>query len=162
MNRETINYSGRELEVVVDEKGTVLFAKETTPIHQYQIDNVEMVRVSGYGLLTSINDVGFVPGLNRNDLPQRGIVDYQYIDAEPSKQFSDAHVGNVVIKDADTDSVYLAVAFQGSSMQKQVSHGEKVVSSDYEGIMMSAPKPLKEIVGKNLSEIKENTAGMHR
>ena len=29
MNRETINYSGRELEVVVDEKGTVLFAKET-------------------------------------------------------------------------------------------------------------------------------------
>lgn len=161
MNRETINYSGRELEVVVDEKGTVLFAKETKPIYQYLIGNVEMVRVSGYGLLTSIYDVGFVPGLNGNDLPQRGIVDYQYIDAEPSEQYSDAHVGNVVIKDADTDSVYLAVAFQGSSMQKQVSHGEKF-GSDYEGIMMSAPKPLKEVVGKNLSEIKENTAGMHR
>ena len=81
MNRETINYSGRELEAVVDEKGTILFAKETKPIYQYQMGNVEMTRVSGYGLLTSIDDVGFVPGLNGNDLPQRGIVDYQYIDA---------------------------------------------------------------------------------
>ena len=161
MNRETINYSGREIEVVVDEKGTILFAKENHPIYQYQMGNVEMNRVSGYGLLTSIDDVGFVPGLRETDLPQRGIVDYQYIDAEPSKQFSDAHVGNVVIKDADTNNVYLAVSFQGSSMQKQVSHGE-TVGSDYEGIMMSAPKPLKEVVGKNLSEIKENTAGMHR
>ena len=159
MHKEIITYLGRKLEVVVNEQETILFAKETKPVYQYHVGDVEMNRVSGYGLLTSINDVGFVPGLNEHDLPLRGIVDYQYIDAEPLQQFSDAHVGNVVIKDADTNKVYLALAFQGSAMQKQVAHGE-TVGSNSEGIMMSAPSLLKEVVGKNLNEIKENR--MHR
>ena len=177
MNKETINYLGKQLEVIVDDNGKILFAKETKPISRDQMGNIKMNRVSGYGLLTSFDDVEFVPGLSEKDISEWGveigdyenIVDYQYIDAEPSKRFSDARIGNVVIKVFDGkgelflshNNIIFALSFQGADKKILVSHGFRV-NYDKEGIKMSAPEALKEVVGKNLSEIKEIAIGKHK
>lgn len=154
MTRENVEIFGGNAEVVCNENGQIVFAKKVTT---YQDSN--MTTVCGYGLLTDIMaDLPFTH-LQPRQTPVGSFVDYQYIDNNIEDYLSDAKIGTLKVYDSNGNLI-AGESFRPSRFTQLVIDGKAV--KDPNGIEMSAPNTLKAIVGKNLSEIKANTAGMHR
>ncbi len=160
MNREILKMYNAKTEVVYDETGKIVFAKAVTTHQGYQVGS-DMTTVSGFGVLTDpLKDVGFTH-LEAHDFPQGAVVDYQYIDGKPENELSDAKIGTLKVYDREGNLVS-GESFSPNGFTRIVEDGKLV--ADPNGISMSAPKTVKDFIGKNISEIKiqENTVGMHR